>query len=70
MNKVKCLKPRNSPVSLDEEEKLSEAVRLFPCLYSKANRGYMEKDMVENAWAEAARKQPFIAENGKDMINF
>ena len=34
------------------EEALASAVEKFPCLYSKADLGYKQKDIQQNAWVE------------------
>lgn len=51
-------------LSLKEEEKLSEIVKNYPCLYDKTSRGYKEKDVGINAWNEVAENLDFI-EDGK-----
>ena len=38
--------------NLKEEERLTEEIRKFPCLYDKSNEGYKEKDREKNAWRE------------------
>ena len=37
-------------LTLVQEELLSEKVKLFPCLFDKADKGHKEKDIVSNAW--------------------
>ena len=37
-------------IDLQEEERLSEEVKLYSCLYDKADKGHKEKDRVINAW--------------------
>ena len=48
---------------LSQEEKLSEIVKQYHCLYDKTSKGYKEKDAVNNAWREVANEVEF-AENG------
>lgn len=49
---------------LAQEERLSETVKQFTCLYDKTTVGYREKDVVSNAWKSVADQLDF-AENGK-----
>ena len=36
------------------DEKLSEAVRQYPCIYDKADKDYKEQTAVVNAWTKVA----------------
>ena len=56
-------------LTLRQEETLSEEVKLYPCLFDKADKGYKERDCVENAWQEVAQKLSFL-ETGKNQILF
>ncbi len=38
------------------DEKLSEAVKKFPCLYNKAIKDHKDKHVVKNAWAKVAEE--------------
>ena len=41
---------RRQALSLQEYEKLGEAVREYPCLYDKAKKEYKDKMVTENVW--------------------
>ena len=43
-----------SRVSLEENAKLSEIVREFPCLYDKSKKEYKYENVVKNAWKQVA----------------
>ena len=43
---------------------LPEKVKHFPVLYDKQVKGYMERDVVTNAWDTVASDLEFV-ENGK-----
>ena len=51
-------------LTLEQEEKLAEEVRLFPCLYDKTEKGYKDADILMDAWNAIAAKLDFI-EDGK-----
>ena len=55
-------------ISLYDEEKLTEEVRKYPVIYDKCHKGYMERDVVLNAWKEIAENLPFL-ENGNDILH-
>lgn len=58
-------KRENKKLSLEEEEKLTFHVKLFPCLFDKSEKGYKERDCVANAWKQVAESLDFIADDGK-----
>ena len=37
-------------------EKLSEAVQQYPCLYDKACKDYKDRNIVSNAWINVAKE--------------
>ena len=39
---------------MDDEEKLVEAVRCYPCLWQVSSREYKDARAKENAWKEVA----------------
>ena len=45
------------------DEKLSELVRRFPCLYDKTKKDYKDKNVVANAWETVANELEI--ENGE-----
>ena len=47
-------KIRRQALSVQENEKLAEVVRKYPCLYDKSRKEYKDKTVVENAWKEVA----------------
>ena len=53
------------PVSIKEEEQLSETVKEFPVLYEKATKGYKEKDAGKAATRGVLRN--FTKFTGKHM---
>ena len=55
---------RSSWSSIGNDELLSESVRFFPCLYDKSDKGYKERDVVENAWNKVAEMVEFV-EDGR-----
>lgn len=52
--------------SLLEEEKLTEKIKDYPILYDKSQKGYKERDAVNNAWRDVADGLDFI-DSGKRM---
>ena len=52
---------------LDDEKRLAETVKAFPCLYDKTKKGYKEKDVVTNAWNSVVNQLDFI-EDGKLIL--
>ena len=38
------------------DEKLSEAVRAYPCIFDKADAGHKDRQVVANAWEAIANK--------------
>ena len=42
--------------NLQFDEKLSESVRRFPCLFDKSKADYKDKHIVKNAWAKVAEE--------------
>ena len=53
-------KKRSTSLTLEENERLSEAVRQFPCLYDKSKKEYKDKNVVENAWKDVAKSLEFL----------
>lgn len=47
---------------LADEERLSEVIKNFPCLFDKSAKGYKEKDVTANAWESVASKLEFITD--------
>ena len=43
-------------MALQEEERLSEAVRKYPVLYEKADRYFMDKAKKQLAWEDVAKE--------------
>lgn len=41
---------------IKQNEELAEQLRLYACLFDKADKGYTEKDVVRNAQREVAEK--------------
>ena len=41
----------------EDFEKLCEVVRDYPILYDKSQKGYKERDAVENAWNEVSSNE-------------
>ena len=50
-------------MALQQEERLSEAVRKYPFLYEKADRYFMDKAKKRLAWEDVAKEANL--ENGK-----
>ena len=36
--------------NIQEDAALAEEVRIYPCLYDKADKGYKERDRKANSW--------------------
>ena len=51
---------RSLSLSIEDNERLSEVVRQFPCLYDKSKKEYKDKNVVENAWKNVAQNLDFI----------
>ena len=57
-------------LALGEEERLSENVKMFPCLYDKTKKGYKEKDAVQNAWNAVAESLDFVEDGNLFFFYF
>ena len=55
-------------LNISEEEKLCEVVRDYPILYDKSQKGYKERDAVENAWNEVSSLLDFV-QSGTMALN-
>ena len=42
--------------NLQFDEKLSETVRKFPCLFDKTSADYKDKNTIRTAWAKVAEE--------------
>ena len=49
--------------NLQFDEKLSDAVREYPCLYDKMKKDYKDVNVNRNAWSSVAEQMSI--ENGK-----
>ena len=47
-------------LALADEERLSEKVKMYPCLYDKTTKGYKEKDVLQNSWNAVAELYEFV----------
>ena len=47
-------------VALADEERWSEKVKMYPCLYDKTTKGYKEKDVLQNSWNAVAELYEFV----------
>ena len=45
-----------------KEETLAEAVRQFPVIFDKTEKGHKERDTVENAWREVVKGVEFLSD--------
>ena len=45
-----------------KEETLAEAVRQFPVIFDKTEKGHKERDTVENAWREVVKSVDFLSD--------
>lgn len=52
--------------NIQEDEILAEAVRKYPCLYDKSDKGYKERDRKKNAWGAVEKELGY--EEGIYMI--
>ena len=60
---------KKKSITLLQEENLAEYVKKYPCLFDKTDKGFKEKDVVNNAWDEIATNLDFV-ENGKFILTF
>ena len=49
-------------ISSENEEKLTEVVRMYPVIYDKSEPGHREKNTVENAWKEVVMFVDFVVD--------
>ena len=63
-NKQKTKQKFKRSLNLLEEKELTQEVRKYLFLYDKIHKAYMEKDAVNKAWNEIAKKFEFL-ENSK-----
>ena len=47
-------------LALANKERLSEKVKMNPCLYDKMTKGYKEKDVLQNSWNTVAELLEFV----------
>ena len=47
-------------LALANEERLSEKVKMYTCLYDKTTKGYKEKDVLQNSWNVVAELHKFV----------
>ena len=45
-----------------KEETLAEAIRQFPVIFDKTEKGHKERDTVENAWREVVKDVDFLSD--------
>ena len=50
-------------LALADEERLSEKVKMYPCLYDKTTKGYKEKDVLQNSWNAVAELLEFVEDS-------
>ena len=50
-------------LALADEERLSEKVKMYPCLYDKTTKGYKEKDILQNSWNAVAELLEFVEDS-------
>ena len=55
-------------LNLLKEEELSEAIRSYPVIYDKRNRGYKDKNIVNNAWKEFVDSLDFVEDVNQAKI--
>ena len=53
--------------SLRKDGELAQQVRTFQVLYDKAEKGYKERGVEQNAWNEVASNLEFV-ENGENKV--
>ena len=47
-------------LALTGEERLSEKVKVHPCLYDKTTKGYKDRDVLQNSWNAVAELLEFV----------
>ena len=47
-------------LALSDEERLSEKVKMYPCLYDKTTKGYKEIGVLQNSWNAVAELLEFF----------
>ena len=62
-------KLRSQPLSMKENEQLSEKVRNYPCLYDKTKKSHKGKNICFNAWRAVCLDLKFL-EAGKNNKYF
>ena len=50
----------------NNNEKLSELVKLYPCLYNKQEKDFKKEDIKQRAWNEIAKE--LNISNGKEIF--
>ena len=50
----------------NNNEKLSELVKLYPCLYNKHEKDFKKEDIKQRAWNEIAKE--LNISNGKEIL--
>ena len=50
----------------NNNEKLSESVKLYPCLYNKQEKDFKKEDIKQRAWNEIAKE--LNISNGKEAV--
>ena len=52
----------------NNNEKLSELVKLYPCLYNKLEKDFKKEDIKQRAWKEIAKESNIS--NGKEAEQY
>ena len=52
----------------NNNEKLSELVKLYPCLYNKREKDFKKEDIKQRAWNEIAKE--LNISNGKEAEQY
>ena len=52
----------------NNNEKLSELVKLYPCLYNKQEKDFKKEDIKQQAWNEIAKE--LNISNGKEAVQY
>ena len=55
-------------MSLRADDELAEQVRTFQVLYDKAEKGYKERAVKQNAWNEVASNLEFVENAVKNVF--
>ena len=56
--------------AFNNNEKLSELVKLYPCLYNKQEKDFKKEDIKQRAWNEIAKAKELNISNGKEAEQY